>query len=250
MAAIDPSAVPQYTGYVFLSLIVLRLRNRSADSLIINSTSNGDTPVRATLKLVYVPTSPDDEDESDLDSEEEAMNRQQLLGDASDSDDDDLDESSSDDEDKNGGPSDPARSKKARKEAAAARLLKKMKQEASDEDMEDASSSPVTNGLSSKKNKGKAKATLSDDEDSSDEEDDDEAGDLEEVVLCTLDPNQVGSPAVSSCLDITNATAAIPTNFGSYNTRRPDCVLQGLWNSRCLSYRQLCCSSRWWSRSR
>ena len=154
------------------------LRSGKADSLLIISTTNGDTPARATLKLVYAPASPDDEDESDFDSEdEEAMKMQRLLGAAPDSD-DGVEESSSDDEDMNGGPSDPAKSKKARKEAAAAKMLKTLKQEGSDEDMEDLSSSPVVNGLSSKKSKGKAKATLSDDEESSDEEGDDEAGDL------------------------------------------------------------------------
>ena len=239
-------------GTYLYSLIVFQLSNGSADCLVNISTTNGDTPARATLKLVYAPTSPDDEDESDLDSEEEAMQMQQLLGAApdSDDDDDDLDEFSSDDEDKNGGPSDPAKSKKARKEAAAARLLKALKQEGSDEDMEDTSSSPLTNGLSSKKNKGKAKASLSDDEESSDEEDDDEAEGLEELVLCTLDPNQVGNLAVSSCLEIANAASAIPTNVGSYNTRRSDCVLQGLWNSRHLFERQLCRPSGGWSGSR
>ncbi|KAG7006409.1 hypothetical protein G7Y79_00015g039990 [Physcia stellaris] len=166
MAAIDPSATPAHTG-----------------------TLNGDTPARATLRVVYDSSAHRDDDESDLDSEEEAMQMQQLLGADSD-DDEEGEESSSDDEEKNGGPSDPSKSKKARKEAAAAQLLKTMKQESSDEEMEDTSSSPVTNGLSSKKNKGKAKASMPEDQESSEEDLDDDAGGLEELVLCTLDPNQ------------------------------------------------------------
>lgn len=168
MAAIDPSATPAHTG-----------------------TLNGDTPARAILRVVYDSSAHRDDDESDLDSEEEAMQMQQLLGADSD-DDEEGEESSSDDEEKNGGPSDPSKSKKARKEAAAAQLLKTMKQESSDEEMEDTSSSPVTNGLSSKKNKGKAKASMPEDQESSEEDLDDDAGGLEELVLCTLDPNQVG----------------------------------------------------------
>ena len=167
MAAIDPSATPEHTG-----------------------TANGDTPARATVKIIYAPGSPDSDDESDLDSEEAAMQMQQLLGADSEDDDEDM-ESSSDDEEKNGGPSDPSKNKKARKEAAAAQLLKALAQEASDEEIDD-SSSPAINGFPSKKFKGKAKADPVQDQGSSNQYSDEDVGELEELVLCTLDPNQVG----------------------------------------------------------
>ena len=167
MAAIDPSATPEHTG-----------------------TANGDTPARATVKIIYAPGSPDDDDESELDSEEAAMQMQQLLG--ADSEDDEDMESSSDNEEENGGPSDPSKSQKARKEAAAAQLLKALAQEDSDEELDDSSSSPAINGFTSKKSKGKAKADPVEDQSSSNEESDDDVGELEELVLCTLDPNQVG----------------------------------------------------------
>lgn len=167
MAAIDPGATPEHTG-----------------------TTNGNTPTRAILKIVYTPGEPDDDDESDLDSEEEAMQMQQLLGGGADVDEDENEEGSSDDEEKNGGPSDPSKSKKARKEAAAAQLLKSMKQEDSDHEMGDSLSSPAINGFTSK-NKGKGKASAAKEEESSDDEIDGDAGDIEELVLCTLDPNQV-----------------------------------------------------------
>ncbi|KAL8797651.1 MAG: hypothetical protein Q9195_000003 [Heterodermia aff. obscurata] len=166
MAAIDPSATPEHTG-----------------------TANGDTPARSTVKIIYAPGSPDDDNESDLDSEEAAMQMRQLLGADSEDDDEDM-ESSSDDEAKNGGPSDPSKNKKARKEAAAAQLLKALAQEGSDEELDDSSSSPAINGFPSKKSKGKAKADPLEDQASSNEDSDDDAGELEELVLCTLDPNQ------------------------------------------------------------
>ena len=167
MAAIDPSATPEHTG-----------------------TANGDTPARATVKIIYAPGSPDDDDESDLDSEEAAMQMRQLLGAGSEDDDEDM-ESTSEDGEKNGGPSDPSKNKKARKEAAAAQLMKALAQEDSDEELDDSSSSAAINGFPSKKNKGKAKVDPAKYQASSDEESDDDVGELEELVLCTLDPNQV-----------------------------------------------------------
>lgn len=124
---------------------------------------------RATLKLIRQPTGPSDE--------EDAEYMRALLGD-SDSEEDSEDS----DEEVNGGPSDPAKSKKAQKAAAIKQLMESMKAD-SDEEMEDA----LTNGLSAKA-KGKAPATDEDDDDSSESSEDLE---IEEFVICTLDPERV-----------------------------------------------------------
>lgn len=178
MAAIDPSADPEHTG-----------------------TANGETPPRATLKIVYEPMAPGDDETV----KEEYLRK--LLGDASDDDeedeeDDDEDEESSDDEDeKNGGPSDPSKTKKARKQAAAMEMLKAMSNgvDESDEEMEDVSK-PKINGVVPKSNKGKGKAVASAEESS--DEDEEEEEEVRELVLCTLDPNQVRSlPCDTMSLD-------------------------------------------------
>lgn len=165
MAALDPSAAPDHIG-----------------------TANGDQLPRATLKLIY-----DTMDEKDDDAKREELLRA-LLGNPNGEaeNEEDEGEESSDDEEKNGGPSDPSKTKKARKEAAALQLLQSLQNGAndSDEDMEDASSGPKLNGDLPKDNKGKGKAVASAEESDDDEEEE------TEVVLCTLDPNQVGR---SSC---------------------------------------------------
>lgn len=127
---------------------------------------------RATLKILRQQVEDDDEDDEDY--------MQQLIGGGSDSE-DDSEESS--DEEANGGPSDPAKSKKARKEAALKQLMESLAEDESDEEMADA-----TNGLAKAK-KGKSKAT---DEEESDEEESDDGEDIEieEFVLCTLDPEK------------------------------------------------------------
>ncbi|KAI4229576.1 MAG: hypothetical protein L6R36_000734 [Xanthoria steineri] len=167
MAAIDPTAEPEHTG-----------------------TANGATPPRATLKLIYDRSSQNDDD----DDSEDSSDRQDFLkalmeGQDSDREDEDEDEgqSSSDDEDVNGGPSDPARSRKARKQAAAEQLMKALAETVSDDEME----IDGLNGQSGKKrNKGKGKAlSEEDEEDSEDDEIEDSAG-MEEVVVCTLDPQK------------------------------------------------------------
>lgn len=133
---------------------------------------NFSAPLRATLKLIRLPSQGEDEsDDEDYDDEE----MQKLLaGLGSD------DESESDDEEANGGPSDPAKSKKAQKEAAVKKLLENLKSE-SDEEMDDA----VVNGLSAKA-KGKAKAAAVDESDDDDSEES-EGLEVEEFVVCTLD---------------------------------------------------------------
>lgn len=158
MAAIDPSASPRHSG-----------------------TANGDTPARATLKILYDPNDPLDEDDSSQGSEE-FLRMESLIGD------DDEEELSSEDEERNGGPSDPSRSNKARKQAAAEQMMKAIAENDSDNEMS-VDSDPLTNGALSKLKKGKGKATEEDEEGSDDEDDVDG---LDELVLCTLDPDKVG----------------------------------------------------------
>jgi FK506-binding nuclear protein len=82
----------------------------------------------------------------------------------------------------------PSKSKKARKAAALQQLMDSIGG-ASDEEMEDAPNG--TNGTKLDK-KGKAKATSDDEEESDEESDDDEEEiEVEEFVLCTLDPEKV-----------------------------------------------------------
>ena len=170
MAAIDPSAAPQ-----------------------LDSHPEGAAP-RATLKLVREPI--DDDDESDEDYDDVDAIRARLSGAISDEEDED-EESEEDDEDsdeeKNGGPSDPARTKKARKEAAM-REIKKLLEEEEEMDLDNTPNG--VNGI--KANKGKGKATDLD-EDSS--EDEDLEGEMEEFVICTLDPEKVQIRPLSSRLN-------------------------------------------------
>ena len=188
MAAIDPSAEPEYAD-----------------------TTNGNTPLRATLKLIRIPIGPAGDSDSEDDSEEdvEANDYLDKLLNGEDSEEDD-EESSSYDEDKNGGPSDPLRSKKAIRLAAAEKLKQALAEiNASDEDM-DADS---TNGNSAnivKLKKGKAKATGDDDEDEDSDEEDLDDLDLDEFVICTLDPTQVCTP-IKHTLSITNPLLELST---------------------------------------
>lgn len=176
MAAIDPSAAPEHTGIV-----------------------HGDTKSRATLKLVYDANPGQDSDSDEGSDEEEDYLKALLAGRESESEDEDEeDESSSDDEEKNGGPSDPSKTKKARREAAMLQMMKALAEASNDgEDEMDVEGSPQVNGLSkkSKANKGKGKAVAEDSEDESLGEDDteDSMDGMEEVVVCTLDPEKVGN---------------------------------------------------------
>ncbi|SLM39952.1 fk506-binding protein [Lasallia pustulata] len=156
MAAIDPTAPPQHTG-----------------------TANGDAPPRATLKIIRQPPGLDDEDDDSKDY------LSALLGGADREDDEEDEESSSDDEEKNGGPSDPTKTKKARKEAAVEQLKKALAESNDDDEME----LELANGTSGANSKGKAKATDDNDDDEDDDEDDEEP-ELEEFVICTLDPTK------------------------------------------------------------
>ncbi|KAL8729500.1 MAG: hypothetical protein Q9181_004981 [Wetmoreana brouardii] len=166
MAAIDPTAEPEHTG-----------------------SANGDVPPRATLKLIYDRSSSGDDEDSEEDSEEAAGDiLDTLMGQVSDDEDEDEeDESSSDDEDVNGGPSDPSKSKKARKQAAAEQLMKALQANGSEDEME----ADGANGFPPKKrSKGKGRAMSSEDEEDSEGEEVDDDADMEEVVICTLDPQK------------------------------------------------------------
>jgi FK506-binding nuclear protein len=158
MAAIDPSAAPEFDGTV-----------------------SEDAPIRATLKLIRQPFEMDDEDDSEYDSSDEDNLNAMLNDNESDGDD-----TESSDEEENGGPSDPTKSKKARKEAAVQRLKDALAGDNSEEDM-DVDGTNGINGILSKIDKGKAKATG--DEGDGDEEDSEDL-EFEEFVICTLDPTK------------------------------------------------------------
>lgn len=155
MAAIDPSAPPEHTG-----------------------TTNGDSPARATLKIIYDPSGPLQGDESEEGSDDENYLKALL----------EEDESSSDEQEKNGGPSDPSKTKKARKQAAAKQMMKSLQDTLSDDGM-DVDGDSGANGVVSKVDKGKGKATSEDEE--SDEDDLDGMDGMNEIILCTLDPAKV-----------------------------------------------------------
>jgi hypothetical protein len=143
----------------------------------LNESTKDSSRPRATLKIVR--QAEGDEDNEDY--------MRELLGD-SDSGSDDESES---DEEANGGPSDPAKSKKARKAAALKQLMESINA-ASDEEMEDADK--AVNGAKANK-KGKAKATSDNEEEDDEEDSDDEELELEEYVLCTLDPEKASHSA-------------------------------------------------------
>ncbi|KAI7222548.1 hypothetical protein KC365_g11367, partial [Hortaea werneckii] len=138
-------------------------------------------PQRATLKVIRQPLGDDYDDDED-DDEFDADEFERRLAEEDDEDD------SEDDEETNGGPSDPKKSKKARKEAAEAEIRKMLMEEGMDVDEDD--SKP--NGVS-KSAKAKGKMPASDEEDDEDDEDDDDMsdeGEVEEFVICTLDPQK------------------------------------------------------------
>jgi len=137
---------------------------------------------RATLKIIRTTLEDDEDDDEDDDDENEEYMRA-LLAES------DSDEESDDEDEANGGPSDPTKSKKARKQAALQQLMDSIKADdsESDEEMEDAG-----DGEKKAIKKGKAPAT-GDEEDSEEESDDDEDIEVEEFVLCTLDPEKVST---------------------------------------------------------
>jgi FK506-binding nuclear protein len=127
--------------------------------------ASSNKPPRATLKIVRPPPGLDLDEESDEDEEYESE-----------------DEDESDDE-SNGGPSDPARLKKAKLAAAMKDLEDGMDE---DEDDDDEADEEDLKSAISKLIKGKGKAM--DDDEGSESSD---GLELEEVVVCTLDPEKV-----------------------------------------------------------
>lgn len=121
---------------------------------------------RATLRIIRAPPGLDEED-SDDDYEDE----------------DDSEDDSEDDEEFNGGPSDKEKARKL-KEAA---YLKELEDAMSEDDESDEGEEFDLKAAISKLVKGKAPATDDDDEDA----ESDEGLDLDEMVVCTLDPERV-----------------------------------------------------------
>jgi len=139
---------------------------------------------RATLKIIRQPLDMDDyDDESDEDDDFDTAEMDALLAEGSDNDDDE----SEDDEEANGGPSDPKKTKAARKAAANNVIKALLEQNGVDLD------SAKTNGVNGKKSsKALGKMPASDEEDDEEDDEDSEDGDeIEEFVICTLDPNNV-----------------------------------------------------------
>lgn len=179
MAAIDPTAEPKTTG-----------------------TTKSKAPPRATLKMLYEPTRPgNDDSESDEDENEDdedewikaLLEGRESDGLSDEDDDEESEEDSSEDDEKNGGPSDPAKSKKARKEAAAEQLIAALSNRTDEDESEDGmevDDSPKVNGVTKKPNMviGKGKAKIDEDED--DEDDENNESGVQEVVICTLDPEK------------------------------------------------------------
>ncbi|KAI6250283.1 hypothetical protein HI914_01633 [Erysiphe necator] len=128
-----------------------------------NKTSDKNIQPRATLKIIR------EQDDQDSDDSEDEMN-------------DLLAQSDSEDEDKNGGPSDPNKTKKARKAAAVKQLMDAIADDGSDEEMGD-----VPNGeMPDKKGKSKVLENTDDKSETSSQED----IDIEQFVVCTLDPKK------------------------------------------------------------
>ncbi|TGO56296.1 hypothetical protein BOTNAR_0226g00080 [Botryotinia narcissicola] len=132
---------------------------------------------RSTLKVIRQSSAEDEEEDSEDEDEGSDDLLRALLAD----NDSESDEDSEDDDEANGGPSDPSKSKKAQKQAALKELLASISKDDSDEEMEDASDKKVAK-------KGKAKATAEVEEESEDESEVGEGIEVEEYVLCTLDP--------------------------------------------------------------
>ncbi|EXJ91394.1 hypothetical protein A1O1_04506 [Capronia coronata CBS 617.96] len=165
MAAIDPSAEPEFED------------------------ADDKRPARATLKVVRVPDSLFDDSDDDSEDDEDYLDGL-----------DDDEDGSSDDEEVNGGPSE----KKTRKLALLEMLAKEEEEgddDDDDEDMEDGEDEDDEDALADeqaiaqlkklmKDAKGKGKALDGEEEDDDEEDSDDEAVELDEVVVCTLDPER------------------------------------------------------------
>ncbi|KAK5124495.1 hypothetical protein LTR85_001712 [Meristemomyces frigidus] len=168
MAAIDPTAEPE---------------------------GEEGAPQRATLKIIRQPLELDDYDSEDEDDDEDDFDpdeMERILAEEADDDDED----DEDDEMVNGGPSDPTKSKKARKAAAEEQIKKMLIEEGMDVDDESDDDVPNgvngTNGVNGKshKHKSKGKMPVSDEEEDEEDDEDEDDMEVEEFVICTLDPSK------------------------------------------------------------
>ena len=162
-------AVPDFAAMFRLSMAAI---DPSAEPEF----EEGDTKKtpRAILKLIRVPADlyeDDDSEDSDYEMEE----------------DEDEGESSSDEDEVNGGPSDPSKLNKSSK-LDLVKAIAEQDSEAEDEEGESDEEAAAKSALM-KIMKGKGKAVDAGDEASDD--DDDDSLELEEVVICTLDPEKV-----------------------------------------------------------
>ncbi|KAL4810895.1 hypothetical protein BDV18DRAFT_165371 [Aspergillus unguis] len=119
---------------------------------------------RATLKIIRAPPGLDEESDDDYEDE------------------DDEDSEDSDDEELNGGPSDKEKARKLKQAA----YMKELEDAMSDDEGSDDGEEFDLKAAISKLVKGKAPATDDDDED----DESDEGLELEEMVVCTLDPER------------------------------------------------------------
>lgn len=97
----------------------------------------------------------------------------------------DEDEELSDEEEVNGGPSDPSKTKKPNK----LDIVKAIAEQESGDDEDDAEEEAAAKSALMKIMKGKGKA--SDEDDGELHDDDEDSLELEEIVICTLDPEKV-----------------------------------------------------------
>jgi FK506-binding nuclear protein len=183
MAAIDPSAEPEFED------------------------ADDKQKPRATLKVVRIP---DDMFDSDDDEESDDEDYADLLG----------DDESDDDEEANGGPSDRKAKKLALLEALAAdedddedEDMEDDNEDGDDDDDDDEADAKAIAQLKKlmKSSKGKGKA-IDGEESDDDESEEDESLEMDEVVICTLDPEKVGVPSL---------TEPVHTNSHPRTTNKP-----------------------------
>ena len=147
---------------------------------------------RATLKVLRLPLDAEDfEGDSDSEDDIDMEDMEGRFGDV-----EDLDTDESEEEDVNGGPSDPSKSKQAKRDALRKAIEKEIAAEGVDvdmdvDDLDDGEPNGVNGIVKSSKAKGKMPASDEDDEDEDSEIDSEEGGEVEEFVICTLDPSKV-----------------------------------------------------------
>jgi FK506-binding nuclear protein len=190
---------------------------------------------RSTLKLIKTRVGDSDIDEDD-EEDDEALRR--MLGIGSDEDEDDDDEEEAE---VNGGPSEPSKSKKTKRANGIKELIEATK-DASDSDEEMKEADAKANGV--KSSKGKGKASDEDEEDSEEEEDDSddddlEGLDLEQFVVCTLDPESVSVSVLFRHRGIADPFAALSADPRPHRLRGRESLFCCLWHSYRTSDRKL-----------